>query len=136
MKQLALSIFLLSWFGLSNAGIVTAEHKIVKAKNNNMGSSQLELAITLTNHGGRDIEHAHLHFENAGQLNLFSQLSPLLVERIPAGSRITVNWKVEGAGSPDKWKKGHSISLTGQGVVEDDFLVPLKVLSESVVSLD
>ena len=120
----------------ASAGIITAEHRVIKASNSVAGDTQLELAITLTNHSGRDIEHASFHFENSKELSLFSRISPLLVERIPAGSHITVNWKVEGKGQARQWRKGHSFSLTGQGVVEDEFMVPLKVFSESIVSLD
>lgn len=118
------------------AGIITAEHRVLEANDNKLGDTQLELAITLTNHGGKDIEHAHFHFENAHQLNLFSRISPLLIEKIPAMSSITVTWKVEGKGKPIKWQLGKDFSLTGQGVVEDDFMVPLKIFSESIVSLD
>lgn len=121
---------------MASAAMLTAEHRVLKANDRVAGTTQLELAITLTNHGKSDIEHVHFHFDNARKLNLFSRVSPLLVDRIPAGSRITINWKIEGDGDARHWQKGRSFSLTGQGVVEDQYIVPLKVLSESIVSLD
>lgn len=121
---------------IASAAMLTAEHRVLKANDRIAGTTQLELAITLTNHGATDIEHVHFHFDNARSLNLFSRVSPLLVDRIPAGSQITINWKIEGKGNARHWQKGRSFSLTGQGVVEDQYIVPLKVLSESIVSLD
>ena len=135
-KIIVLGLFLLFIGSPSYAGIVTAEHQVLRAKNSYSGTSQLELAITLTNHGGKDIEHAHFQFQDSAQLDLFSRLTPLLVERIPSGARITVRWKIDGPGSAEQWQQGRSFSLSGQGVVDSDTLVPLKVFSEAIVSLD
>lgn len=135
ITTLLAALFLLT--NIASAAMLTAEHKVLKARDRIIaGTTQLELAITLTNHGETDIEHVHFHFDNARKLSLFSRVSPLLVDRIPAGSRITINWKIEGKGDAKHWQKGRSFSLTGQGVIEDQYIVPLKVLSESIVSLD
>ncbi|MDH5546916.1 MAG: hypothetical protein OEZ43_15085 [Gammaproteobacteria bacterium] len=120
---------------LVQAGIVTAEHQVLSATDGFAGKSDLELAITLTNHGGVDLNYVHFHMKDVEELDLMSRLMPLTVEVLPGGKRVTLKWQVEGSGSARQWLNGKSFTLIGQGVGGDGFMVPLQVQSQSA-SLD
>ncbi|MDH5228669.1 MAG: hypothetical protein OEZ58_13460 [Gammaproteobacteria bacterium] len=112
------------------AGIVTAEHKVLSAVDSFAGKSQLALAITLTNHGGKDLSYAHFHLQNVNQLDLLTRYMPLKLRTLPGGQRITVEWQVEAIGNAKQWMNGKSMVLVGQAVGEDGTMVPLKIISE------
>lgn len=128
-----LSIFLILLFtlcsGTVSAGIVTAEHRLIGVESLKDGGAQIELAITLTNHGGKDIDHVHFQFDQLERASLLSRYSPLQIERLPGGKSITVKWALEADISARQWRQGRALNLIGQGVVDGGTMVPLEVFS-------
>ena len=131
IKKRIFSLYALILLSTSaNAGIVTAEHQVIEAEDSFAGKSNLELSITLTNHGGVDLNYLHFHMQDVEQLDAMSRVQPLKVDILPGGKRVTIKWKIEGTGNPNQWRNGKSFTLIGQGVGGDGFMVPLKVESQ------